>query len=305
MDVVWRENKGTLTAIGGSATTLRRERFTFDDIFAGPAAYGRLAVYTRLRTRQALMTRRSLTTLTVAAGLKSVEGSGDGTTMEPPVSVVLGDAGGAGLVSTTVDEIFASMGASAGAGEGGGGLAGLQRKTQSSAQKMSPYLHPAAAAAAGDSWPLVGGSVTLSVVLFLDEGGGVVVDLLRESSTGAGARGGGGGVCKVVRTGSGGKPYIVNASQVVLRKTADFERIAGVIFGRRSAMTASHTTRGGVNNLAEAPWLVPDMAATLLVTVAVTTAAGGRRGRGTGSSQHRSEFHFICPCGQRWASPGM
>lgn len=52
-----------------AASTLRRERFNFDDIFTGSGAFNRLSVYTRLRTRQTLLYNKpSLVFLGIGCG---------------------------------------------------------------------------------------------------------------------------------------------------------------------------------------------------------------------------------------------
>ena len=313
-------------------------------MYAGPSAFSRLTVYTKLRTRQALLySKPSLVFLCAACGeddklFDKTHGGGDGgrnnnnisingnalatntttSSVEPPVAVVLGDSGGIGLVSTVVQEVFTTLPhlnmASKGYSKNAGG------HVVNTFPKKNKHANAAT--------NLDATRVMMQAVVLLDDSS--VVDLLC-SNQNIDSRLNTCGVRKVQ-----GKTVIVNATQIQLKKATDFERIVGVIFGRRTAMGAflaalasssayqsssasvsSGSSPGGVRNsdgeavlldhLASSPWLIPNKTATLLITVSVynnksvygssSTYIASGRGKQT-------DFHFVCPCGQQWSTPG-
>lgn len=66
---VHQSNMNNIIQSSNAASTLRRERFSFDDLYAGFNAFGRLSAYTRLRTRQTLLYNKpSLVFLGVGCG---------------------------------------------------------------------------------------------------------------------------------------------------------------------------------------------------------------------------------------------
>ena len=299
-----------------AASVLRRERFSFDDIFAGPTAFGRLAAYTRLRVRQTLLYNKpSLVFLCVGCGEDAAlysryqEGHPHASSIEPPAAVLLGDSGGQGLIATAVEEIFTSlpylhrreaMDMYARPGKASGNISSSKARSHTHIHSQTHNLNHTS-------------YVTLQAVVLLGDGDTVVVDLLCHNSQQSqcrieqvqvGGSSGGGG--------SGGGQYkmvISNATTIQLKSPQDFDRLIGVIFGRRSMMSeyllsveARHreaaagvgagmegwggdsyrerdregmgvrSAEGGVcfpDHLGSTPWLVPNEVGTLVITLTV------------------------------------
>ena len=98
-EVVWREERqGIMKNVRN--TTLRRERFSFDDAFVGPSSTERLEAYMRYRTKRALFKGRGVATVVVACGEDSIG------VLEPPVALVLGEGGGQGWTNTAAEYLL-------------------------------------------------------------------------------------------------------------------------------------------------------------------------------------------------------
>lgn len=317
------------SATGGNASTastLRRERFTFDDIYAGPSACERLMVYSRLRTRQALLYHKpSLVFLTTVCGedaniynRRHRNTIIDSNTIEPPVAIVLGDNGDMGLISVVISEIFTT-------------LPHLQsketqlanrfeRKTISNAMKSKTNAKAHNDIKANEPY------VTMRACVLLENN--TIIDLLCSNQDISAQV----NRCSVDRqihnynqsgnkyptkSGKYSKTVVVNATQIQLKKISDFDRIIGVIFGRRAAMneflarlaqtsdypsentTKMYNANGKevlMHHLAQSPWLVPNDSASLLITITVHNQTKTR-------SNNVTDFHFVCPCGQQWSTP--
>ena len=97
-----------------SGSVLRRERFLFDDVLAGPYANRDLAIFVRKRCRQALSAGDDLAVLCLACGetagstcsLQSISE----LPLEPSVGLLLGSGGGSGLLHAVVSEVLRCMG---------------------------------------------------------------------------------------------------------------------------------------------------------------------------------------------------
>ena len=123
VDIVWREDRSTTSPRGFEATipppsphpssittssssyyrsnnTLRRERFSFHDVYAGPSAIDKLDTKVRLWTRQALLSGRDLNIICCACGEEASAG------LTPPMAMAIGDRGHAGIVPAIVEEAF-------------------------------------------------------------------------------------------------------------------------------------------------------------------------------------------------------
>ena len=290
LDVVWRENHvGGETfrlsrghpGVGTRSSTLRRERYTFDDAFIGPSAVESMCSYAKKRVKSSLLNGRGVAYLCVAGG----EYGGRGASyLEPPMAMLLGDCGGQGIMSAVAEEIFNTKRVNS--------YPSVQ-KTPRRRNHSSP-THPVELA---------------NVVLFtaVIVCGGVVVDLLgipRQSSQSGGRstqrR------CHISRR-SNGSYYIANVTRLQLKSAADYERVAGVLLGRRAALremgpslTEMEMSTSTANlSVPDTPWLLSaEQEACALFSMSTM-------GEGVSASSHREvSFHFVSPCGVHWNLPG-
>ena len=96
-----------------TGSVLRRERFLFDDVLAGPYANRDLTVFMRKRCRQALSAGDDLAVLCLAcgesAGSTSLQPISE-LPLEPSVGLLLGSGGGSGLLHALVSELLRCLG---------------------------------------------------------------------------------------------------------------------------------------------------------------------------------------------------
>jgi len=364
-DVVWREYrphtnpnthsnanananyKSIHSATGGNASTastLRRERFSFDDIYAGPSAFDKLTSYSKLRTRQALLYHKpSLVFLTTVCGedaniynRRHMNTILDSNLIEPPVALVLGDGGGLGLAAVVISEIFVTLPHLH--TKETHVLNRFEKKTISNTNKYKyrnnsnniPNINNTHTNGSKHNDPYV----TMRACVILDNN--TIVDLLCSNhnihtqvnqcyvdTVDSNANGN--------NTNNPRKSVIVNATEIQLKKPSDFDRIIGVIFGRKMAMNGFLAGLAGVSDystentrkmyqpdgtevmlhhLSQTPWLIPNDNATLLITVTVHNKTIKSRnsnssgsGVGVGGGNSTTDFHFACPCGQQWSTP--
>ena len=311
-DVVWREaheapQRPAPAARGGAsskaaphsshATVMRRERFSFDDVLVGPGARDHLSSYARHRARRALASGRGLVFLCLACGDSPRQA------LEPPLALVLGEAGGRGLGSVVVDEIFsflspssASAAPGSSSSEGGGGGTG-------------PRADFVAAKLAREA---SSGHVSLSAVLLSE---GVFSDPFAPAPAPAPGPAAGAGARpnpppRLARAKANGPAYLAHATAVQIKGVADYERLIGVLLGRRAAArelllpqhqqeegrwdgpASASSPRGGLD-----AWLLGRGGASLFLTVSVA-------GAGLRSLRGNAQFSFVCPCGEGWDRPG-
>lgn len=332
-DVVWREAKlssGTYTADHASTnasiargSVLRRERFGFDDVFAGQTAEGRLYFYARQRARKALECGHNLAFLSLACGDALAH---DQAGVEPPVSVLLGSGGGTGLISSTIDEIFRFV------------------KPLTTAMHGSHLLYPGGLPTASPS-PFVASKVafeqiksrvTMSAIILSESG--AIYDLLNTSTSSTSSASA--AAAHLKRRKSDGRVILCNASRLQLQTTADFDRVMGLLLGKRTALQSvlqtfqlqhsqqqrlgvSASSGGGAysdpmqsvlaaidpwasfssgrnntrNRKKEGPTAAGICSSSMLISVSVS---GGT----VSSTQTSVDFHFVSPCGKDWCCPG-
>jgi hypothetical protein len=292
LDVVWREkhvagetfrfSRGD-AGMSARSSTLRRERYSFDDVFTGTYAMENMCTYAKKRTKTALQNGRGVAYMSLAGG----EYGGSGASyLEPPMAMLLGDCGGQGLMSAVAEEIFSIKNKS--------GYTALQ-KTPTRRNHSDPQ-HPLELA----------NTVLFTAVIVCD---GVVVDLL-----GAPNRSGSSSKsqsqhrrCKVSRRANGAY-YIANVTRLQLKTAADYERVAGVLLGRRAALRELGPSMTDIDNISaatadlsmpETPWLLSSEREACAL-FSMTTV-----GEGVSMSSHKEVgFHFVSPCGIHWALPG-
>lgn len=239
IDVVWRDSRTVLNTTSkgeysytstksAKASTLRRERFHFNESYAGPGGLGKLCSYARQRVKRSVQTGRGIAFVCVAAG--DGESQHRGTSqVEPPVSVVLGDCGGQGLISAVMGSLFHY-------------LSPRGYPCKSSDQTMHrkyggknapPVLASSASVTEAANEPVLFSAVVISE--------GSIVDLLGPSGSLVYHKGSNAPgqhqkrPCRVSRKASGAY-YVAHMTRLQLNSVADFERVAGVLLGRRSAL---------------------------------------------------------------------
>lgn len=139
-------------------------------------------------------------------------------------------------------------------------------------------------------------TVTMSAVIFAD---GKIVDLLgscsgNNNNTNTDMQ-------PKVQKYRNGQYYLANASQVMLTSSNDYDRIVGVILGRRSLWREFAPWFGpSFNKFPEAPWVYSQSEETnFMLTFNVSYTSGISKQRNT------AKFSFVCPCGENWGSPGQ
>ena len=229
---------------GGPPPVLRRERFEFDDIFAGSSALGRLSVLARQRTRKALEQGKGLAILCLGCGCahgSSPDSGGGGGHLEPPVSLLLGSGGGTGLISAAVEEIFRYVQPAASM------HSELGRSYPPSDYLRNAATGPMRSLAVKVAYQQMTTRVVLSAVIFTEQGH--IFDMLSPASSPSSNHGPSSATSSSpssaslpyvgFRKGRGRRPQLCNVARVELSTAADFDRVMGMLLGRRAAIEAT------------------------------------------------------------------
>ena len=209
------------------SSMLRRERFHFNDSYVGPGGLGRLCSYARQRVKQSIQTGRGIVFTCAAAGDSDI--CANTAHVEPPVSVVLGDCGGQGLLSAVVESLFKHMIPQSYPCKQE--VKTLHRKY--GGKNAPPVLASSVAMKEAKNEPILFSAVVISE--------GSIIDLLGPSGSLVYRKGSNSPgrhqyrPCKVSRR-SNGTFYIAHTTRLQLHSHSDFERVAGVLLGRRSAL---------------------------------------------------------------------
>jgi len=347
VDVVWRETRyPSASSSSSSAQTtnhilyveppkvLRRERFRFDTIYPNQQSE-RFYMQIKSRTRQALLSGTNVNFLCTGCGdIKGGE-------LEPPVTVVLGSGGGTGVTSVILEEIFSFLHPKTNQ------LNESNRNNTSSSYAPNHYLlhenkartlktghanQQNAFVACRVNAQTLASRVTMSVILTK---GNQLFDLCNQSVLHQmrGDSSISSGPIIASRTGSPDGPIaLLNATLIDLRNAYDFERIVGLLLGRRvgifealQSMNSNKTMQqqqqqGGGNNdvlKSHATWNTSHLdshqhhgydpsiygednlfiTSNLLISIHVSYGIAKHQ-------KNQTIFRLVCPCGDTWAQPG-
>lgn len=229
------------------------------------------------------------------------------------MSLILGDSGGQGLISSALDEIFKCKSKY---------LGSTNPPNQPPHKLYTGSVTPIRSGRAGSKAKTdTGGGylsndyVLFSAVMICER---QVMDLLGPSSSSSHSKS---SATKTrISQRSDGSYAIQHATKLQLRSVSDFERIAGVLLGRRAALrevtsllfqlnsSSSSTslspaemlsTHHETISVADMPWLLAsENEACILFTLTTT-------GEGVSMSSHGAvNYYFTCPCGKYWSLPG-
>lgn len=333
VDVVWREarhgtNPGPATSRSQSnqlevsgPKVLRRERFIFDELCYGNKAYKRLHEILQLKVKQALIQSRNLVFLCTGCGEMPRD------ELEPPVMLALGSGGGTGIASLILTTVFKH-------------IHSLKAATSSSANDSRNTTPVNASLSMSQSFKSSDQQGFLNSKLYQESGrsrvsmsavlisGNNLMDLLHPSfttSTPSESR------PKIIRRQSG-EIQLTNATMIDLQTVMDFERIVGLLLGRRAGISEALQLISQHNQNASthlrplntyATWStqssnsqqdfiqqsdeyylnsnnedVPDqISSTLLLNFHVSIGSMGK-------IANNYSFRLVCPCGQYWTQPG-
>lgn len=272
VDVVWKEKRyempGMWRSVDNRAPILRRERFQFDEVFWGHHAGLRLTGTCRQLTVDAMSRNKDVCFICLGCGDRSAsyeDIGGEGS--DPPLALLMGDYGGQGLISGVVDEIFNHLG----------------HKIHPPARLVPSDENPHGRAAQSIQYSGIRASVIMSAVII---SGGCVSDLLGGVSVGS----------PQVKRNQDGRNVLYDVGRLKLNNAADFERVAGVLLGRRSALrqisrSTIHATEDHAAGLVAA-----DDDSCLLISISLLGFGISNNGEGN--------FYFVCPCGDIWRLPG-
>jgi hypothetical protein len=282
---------------------LRRERFFFDSLLAGTKALQRLHTVLRTHTRHAILTGMNLTCIATGCGESNAQD------VEPPVMLALGSAGGTGIVSALLEEIFRFTSSRP--------VYGSER--QLSSASLGDFAATNLAAQRRLS------RVCLSAVLVCRHR---VLDLLNSASSSEST--------PSIAVDSKQRAVLKSATWVDLQSAMDFERIVGLLLGRRTGLleamqqqqqqqqqqqaysnpyatwdSASMAAGSSATSQSSSRMLSADKLGTLgavpvdeapstvlMVSVAVTCSM-------VSSKAQQLMFRVVCPCGQNWTQPGF
>lgn len=215
---------------------LRRERFEFDDIFAGVSAPGRMSLYVRQRTRKALEYARGLTLLCLGCGYIP---SGQ---LEPPLALLLGNGGGTGLIHSAVEEIFRyihpSVTYTTEQVRHGSFATGADRMRDTSPQYMSAAGNSAMRSLAVKvAYEQMNTKVVLTAVIITEDG--MIIDLLSKSGVKEQEQSG-----PILRKRKSDRtPVLCNVSRLELKSAMDFDRVSGMLLGKRATIESMRAAR--------------------------------------------------------------
>jgi len=101
---VWREPR--LSSAPHEHAILRRERFQFDNVFAGTNSIKRLSDLVKDRVQRAVVANRSLVFMCLSCGETALDCSAN---LEPPLNILYGSKGGSGVIIAAVSTLMSAL----------------------------------------------------------------------------------------------------------------------------------------------------------------------------------------------------
>lgn len=333
VDVVWREKrlikdfsstKNSVKSLKSRNSIsnndinsiLRRERFSFDYLFAGNKSNIKLSSLVCSKTRDALVLNSSLVFIITGCGEVN---PGE---LEPPASLVLGNGGGTGLACTFLTELFSLMSCDSKSSN----LPLNLNDDDSINFRESIHFQNSTIKKLLLKEPQ-NFSISMSSLLI---SGTKITDLLSNSSNTNNIQ---------IKKTAGGSSTIVGATSIELSSVMDYERVIGLILGRRSGITESfnlfqslgiNINQNSFNNLYPyASWNNATTSQSSSNSIGITihdnyfenlednsrssimflefTLTVGRNNSNNNISTNRSyqlNYRFVFPCGSNWRQPG-
>jgi hypothetical protein len=202
---------------------LRRERFLFDYIYTGNQAFLRLKDYLKYRIRYSLTNFINQVIMCTSCAEVNTANEMD---LEPPVALALGTGGGTGLCSAILNEIFNFLHKS---------KKGWIPKTPNSSTSSISFSSSKRGGGGNTYAPSYVSTqvvqeheenrITMSMALIK---GKIIMDLLNPSSATLSNQ-----AKKPRIVAKNGRMHLANVTQVDLLNVLDFERIIGLLLGRR------------------------------------------------------------------------
>jgi hypothetical protein len=202
---------------------LRRERFLFDYIYTGNQAFLRLKDYLKYRIRYSLTNFINQVIMCTSCAEVNTANEMD---LEPPVALALGTGGGTGLCSAILNEIFNFLHKS---------KKGWIPKTPNSSTSSTSFSSSKRGGGGNTYAPSYVSTqvvqeheenrITMSMALIK---GKIIMDLLNPSSATLSNQ-----ARKPRIVAKNGRMHLANVTQVDLLNVLDFERIIGLLLGRR------------------------------------------------------------------------
>ncbi len=218
---------------------LRRERFLFDKLYYGNKSMEKLSQYIRYRIRQSILSYNSMTLLCTGCG-EGLIGE-----LEPPVTLAVGTGGGTGVASQLLHEVFNYLSATTTYGSRSSDVGPPNpfdlvsgTLSPSPANRMSSYVTHTSSSFAAIKTNISSRSsrVTMSAVLV---SGRHVVDLLTNPNAATSSKD---KRPMIRRTANSNTATLTNATLIELSSQMDYERIIGLLLGRRSGIAHSLRT---------------------------------------------------------------
>eukprot|EP01038_Epipyxis_sp_PR26KG_P010496 gene10496-14107_t len=312
-----------LTGTTLGSDTLRRERFSFDDIFIGPNAMKRNRIFIHQRVRKSIETGTNLVFLCLSCGNNDKIISSNNHQnhnvgqVESTVSLLLGNEGGSGIISNVIEEIIACS-----SNHLSSKIVSNNHNNRQNRNNKSLLLLPEKKQI---------NNITLCALVMSGPNNQTIIDLFANKNV----------TPRLKRIKSNGKIILSDINRVQITSVADFDRLAGILVGKRKAIeeimslllskkeikTTNNITKYNKNNFWEQTNIhhtfndnntnnitennfeffanddIFDVqnTASMLIIVSIE-----QHGILSSSAKTKAvDFYFVCPCGESYMRPGF